>query len=58
MKISHKITNISGEDVVYIYVTVDDIYEFGRENLGKGENTDFLTKLREYITNNQMSTRF
>lgn len=52
MKISHKITNISGEDVVYIYVTVEDIYEFGKENLGKGENTDFLTKLREYITNN------
>ena len=52
MKISHKITNISGRDVVYIYVTVEDIYEFGKENLGKGENTDFLTKLREYITNN------
>lgn len=52
MKISHKITNISGENVVYIYVTVEDIYEFGKENLGKGENTDFLTKLREYITNN------
>lgn len=52
MKISHKITNISGEDVVYIYVTVEDIYEFGKENLGKGDNTDFLTKLREYIKNN------
>ena len=52
MKISHKITNVSGQDIVYIYVTVEDIYEFGKENLGKGENTDFLTKLREYITNN------
>lgn len=52
MKISHKITNVSGEDIVYIYVTVEDIYEFGKENLGKGENSDFLTKLREYINNN------
>jgi len=57
MKISHKVTNISGEDVVYIYVTVEDIYEFGKENLGKGENTDFLTKLREYITNNLESMK-
>ena len=57
MKISHKITNISGEDVVYIYITVEDIYEFGKENLGKGENTDFLTKLREYITNNLESMK-
>jgi len=57
MKISHKIANISGEDVVYIYVTVEDIYEFGKENLGKGENTDFLTKLREYITNNLESMK-
>ena len=57
MKISHKITNISGEEVVYIYVTVEDIYEFGKENLGKGENTDFLTKLREYITNNLESVK-
>ena len=57
MKISHKITNISGEDIVYIYVTVEDIYEFGKENLGKGENTDFLTKLREYITNNLESMK-
>ncbi len=57
MKISHKITNVSGEDIVYIYVTVEDIYEFGKENLGKGENTDFLTKLREYITNNLESVK-
>ena len=52
MKISHKITNVSGKPIVYIYVTVEDIYEFGKENLGKGENTDFLTKLRTYINNN------
>ncbi len=52
MKISHKIINVSGETMVYIYVTVDDIYEFGKENLGKGENSDFLTKLRNYIANN------
>ncbi len=57
MKISHKITNISGEEVVYIYITVEDIYEFGKENLGKGENTDFLNKLREYITNNLESMK-
>ena len=57
MKISHKITNVSGEDIIYIYVTVEDIYEFGKENLGKGENTNFLTKLREYITNNIESTK-
>lgn len=57
MKISHKITNVSGEDIIHIYVTVEDIYEFGKENLGKGENTNFLTKLREYITNNIESTK-
>ena len=57
MKISHKITNISGEDIVYIYVTVEDIYEFGKENLGKGKNTDFLTNLREYVTNNLESMK-
>ena len=57
MKISHKITNVSGETIVYIYVTVEDIYEFGKENLGKGENTDFLTKLREYIANNLDSVK-
>ena len=26
--------------------------EFGKENLGKGENTNFLTKLRTYINDN------
>ena len=57
MKISHKITNVSGEDIIYIYVTVQDIYEFGKENLGKGENSDFLTKLREYIDNNLESLK-
>ena len=57
MEISHKIANVSGEDIIYIYVTVEDIYEFGKENLGKGENTNFLTKLREYITSNIESTK-
>ena len=57
MKITHKITNVSGEDIVYIYVTVEDIYEFGKENLGKGENSGFLTKLREYINNNLESVK-
>jgi len=52
MKISHKITNVSGQNIIYIYVTVEDIYEFGKENLGKGEHTDFLTKLRSYINDN------
>jgi len=57
MKISHKITNLSGEEIVYIYVTVEDIYEFGKENLGKGENSDFLTKLRSYVNNNLESVK-
>ena len=48
MKISHKIT---GENL-YIYITIEDIYEFGKENLGKGENSNFLLKLKEYINNN------
>ena len=56
MQISHKILNISGENVLYIYVTVEDIYEFGKENLDKGENTNFLIKLREYVTKNFKST--
>lgn len=52
MKISHKIANESGQNIIYIYVTVEDIYEFGKDNLGGGENSDFLTKLRDYIANN------
>ena len=52
MEIYHKIINKSGKDTVYIYVTIQDIYEFGKENLGKGENTNFLTKLRAYINEN------
>lgn len=52
MKISHEIINVSGKQMVYIYITVEDIYEFGKENLGKGENTDFLKNLRQYINNN------
>ena len=52
MKISHKIIEEAGKNIVYIYVMVEDIYEFGKENLGKGENSDFLTKLRKYINNN------
>ena len=52
MQIYHKIINKSGKDTVYIYVTIQDIYEFGKENLGKGENTNFLTKLRAYINEN------
>ena len=43
--------------MLYIYVTVEDIYEFGKENLGKGENSDFLTKIREYINNNLESVK-
>lgn len=57
MKISHSIKNISGQDIIYIYVTVNDIYEFGKENLGKGENSNFLTKLKNYISNNIKDTK-
>ena len=57
MDISHSIKNISGEDIVYIYITVNDIYEFGKENLGKGENSNFLNKLRTYILKNIKSTK-
>jgi len=52
MKISHKIINVSGEDRIYIYVTVEDIYEFGKENFGNGKDTDFLKNIREYVKNN------
>ena len=57
MEFSHEIKNISGEDVLYIYVKVEDIYEFGKENLGKGSNTNFLNKLRDYIKNNIVETK-
>lgn len=52
MKISHKILNVNNNQTIYLYITVEDIYEFGKENLGKGENSNLLTKLREYIANN------
>ena len=52
MKISHKILNVNNNQTIYLYITVEDIYEFGKDNLGKGENSNLLTKLREYIANN------
>lgn len=52
MKISHKIVNISGTDYIYIYISVQDIYEFGKENLGKGENNNLLKNLRKYVKDN------
>ena len=52
MKISHKILNVAGVEKIYLYIIVEDIYEFGKENLGKGENSNLLTKLREYVANN------
>ena len=57
MQISHKIKNISGEETVYIYVTVEDIYEFGKENLGKGESSNFLKNIKEYIRKNLRDTK-
>lgn len=52
MKISHKIVNVAGQDRIYIYVTVQDIYEFGKENFGNGKDTNFLKNIREYVKNN------
>lgn len=57
MKISHKTVNVSGKDYVYIYITVEDVYEFGKENLGKGENSNLLKSLREYIKSNVNSLK-
>lgn len=52
MKISHRIIDVSGENRIYIYVTVEDIYEFGKENFGNGKDTNFLKNIREYVKNN------
>lgn len=52
MKISHKILNVSGLEQIYIYITVEDIYEFAKENLDSNEDTDFLNRLRKYIKDN------
>lgn len=52
MEISHKIINVSGQDRIYIYVTVEDIYEFGKENFGNGKDTNFLKNIREYAKTN------
>lgn len=52
MKITHGIVNVSGENRVYLYVTVEDIYEFGKENFGNGKDTSFLKGIREYVKNN------
>ena len=57
MKISHSIKNVSGEDIIYIYITVNDIYEFAKENLGKGENTNFLKGLKTYVSQNIKGTK-
>ena len=39
-------------DTIYLYVTVDDIYEFGKENFGDGKDTNFLNNIRKYVKNN------
>lgn len=52
MEISHRIVNVSGKNTIYLYVTVDDIYEFGKENFGDGKDTNFLKNIREYVKNN------
>lgn len=52
MEIAHRIINVSGENRIYLYVTVDDIYEFGKENFGDGKDTNFLQNIREYAKNN------
>lgn len=52
MKIYHKTLNVNGVENIYIYVTVEDIYEFAKENLDGSNDSNFLTKLRKYIKDN------
>ena len=52
MKIYHKIVNINNVENIYIYVTVEDIYEFAKENLDDSKNTNFLNNLKKYIKDN------
>ncbi len=50
MKIKHEVVNLHGIDKLYIYVEMEDEYEFGEEFL-KPENKDnFLDKLKNYVT--------
>ena len=52
MKIYHKIVNINNVENIYIYVTVEDIYEFAKANLDDSKNTNFLNNLKKYIKDN------
>ncbi len=52
MQITHNIQKIGKQETIYVYVTIEDIYEFGNENFTDGKYTNFLNKLRKYVKKN------
>lgn len=49
MNIKHEVVNFSGIDKIYIYVQIEDEYEFGEEFMKPDANHKFLDKLKEYV---------
>ncbi|MBR6640961.1 MAG: stage II sporulation protein D [Clostridia bacterium] len=52
MQITHNIQKIGSKETIYIYVTIEDVYEFGDENFSDGKYTNFLSRLRKYVKKN------
>ncbi|MBR6688868.1 MAG: stage II sporulation protein D [Clostridia bacterium] len=52
MQITHNIQKIGSKENIYIYVTIEDVYEFGDENFSDGKYTNFLSRLRKYVKKN------
>lgn len=49
MNIKHEVVNFSGVDKIYIYVEIDDEYEFGEELLKPENHDSLLGKLKDYV---------
>ena len=52
MQITHNIQKIGSKETIYIFVTIEDVYEFGDENFSDGKYTNFLSRLRKYVKKN------
>lgn len=50
MYIKHDVINLDGKNQVYIYVELEDEFEFGEEFLKPGSGTSFFDKLKNYLT--------
>ena len=57
MIITHKVTEISGQSVIYLYVELETRTEFAKEDFETGKKDSFLKRIREYILTNLKETK-